>query len=116
MRVVTHIFDQLLDYGPVYGFWAFTNERLNKTLKGIKTNNHEKGETEVSFMRGYERGVVLAEMALELIRANEAFSFVGRELIAPKEERGTLAALANEIDEETADRKPFFLFHWLLQR
>ena len=31
----THLFDQILDYGPVYGFWSFTYERLNKSLGSV---------------------------------------------------------------------------------
>ncbi|KZT04236.1 uncharacterized protein LAESUDRAFT_629493, partial [Laetiporus sulphureus 93-53] len=40
---VTHIFDQIDDYGPVYGFWSFLSERLNKVLKSYSTNNHDGG-------------------------------------------------------------------------
>lgn len=47
----THIPEQILDYGPVYGFWAFPSERLNKTVKSFNTNNHRGGELELCFMR-----------------------------------------------------------------
>ena len=30
---VVHIFDQIRDYGPVYNFWTFLFECLNKVLK-----------------------------------------------------------------------------------
>ncbi|EJD44740.1 hypothetical protein AURDEDRAFT_166225 [Auricularia subglabra TFB-10046 SS5] len=46
----THIADQILDYGPVYVFWAFHAERLNKTLKSFNTNNHRGGVLEVSMI------------------------------------------------------------------
>ena len=51
----THLFDQVLDYGPVYGFWSFTYERLNKVLKSYHTNNHGGGEIEVTFFRSFTR-------------------------------------------------------------
>jgi hypothetical protein len=61
---VTHIFDQLEDFGPVYGFWTFTSERLNKLLKNISTNGHVSGgEIEVSFVRAYHREAKLRELA-----------------------------------------------------
>lgn len=56
---VTHVFDQLLDFGPVYGIWTFATERLNKVLKGIRTNNHSGGDVECSFMRSYFRYAAL---------------------------------------------------------
>ena len=51
----THLSDQIRDYGPVYGFWSFTFERLNGVLKNYNTNNHSGGEIEVSFFRSYLR-------------------------------------------------------------
>ncbi|KAI0038536.1 hypothetical protein FA95DRAFT_1505463 [Auriscalpium vulgare] len=59
---VTHIFDQLRDYGPVYGFWTFIFERLNKVLKSYSTNNHSGGEIEVTFMRAFVRDATLRQM------------------------------------------------------
>jgi hypothetical protein len=50
-----HVPDQLLDYGPVYNFWAFLTERLNKILKNINSNNWTGGELEVSMMREFHR-------------------------------------------------------------
>jgi hypothetical protein len=49
---LTHIFDQIADYGSVYNFWTFTYERLNKVLKSYATNNHV-GEIEVTFFRAF---------------------------------------------------------------
>ncbi|KAG8912907.1 hypothetical protein FRC00_003508 [Tulasnella sp. 408] len=49
----THLFEQILDYGPVYGFWAFLQERLNFIIKSFRTNNHGNGELEVTMMRSY---------------------------------------------------------------
>ncbi|KAJ7059203.1 hypothetical protein C8F01DRAFT_1370784 [Mycena amicta] len=50
-----HIADQILDYGPVYGFWAFLTERLNKVLKNLNINNWTGGMLEVSMMRQFHR-------------------------------------------------------------
>lgn len=52
---VTHIFEQILDYGPVYSFWTYLFERLNKVLKGYTGNNHKNGGIEVTFMREFSR-------------------------------------------------------------
>lgn len=60
---VTHVFDQLLDFGPVYGIWTFATERLNKVLKGIRTNNHSGGDIECSFVRSYFRYAALRRQA-----------------------------------------------------
>lgn len=58
----THNPDQILDFGPVYHFWSFTNERLNKVLKSFTTNNHNGGEVEVSFFRAFCRDARLREI------------------------------------------------------
>ncbi|KAJ7611135.1 hypothetical protein DFH06DRAFT_1373949 [Mycena polygramma] len=50
-----HIPDQILDYGPVYGFWAFLTERLNKVLKNLNSNNWSGGLLEVSMVREFQR-------------------------------------------------------------
>ena len=54
-----HLPDQLRDYGPVYNFWTFLSERLNKLLKSSETNDWKGGQMEVSMMREFERGVCL---------------------------------------------------------
>ncbi|KAF8157655.1 hypothetical protein K438DRAFT_1861264 [Mycena galopus ATCC 62051] len=50
-----HIPDQVLNYGPLYGFWAFLTERLNKVLKNLNSNNWGGGELEVSMLREFHR-------------------------------------------------------------
>ncbi|KZP32746.1 hypothetical protein FIBSPDRAFT_907050 [Athelia psychrophila] len=50
-----HTADQILDYGPVYNFWTFMTERLNKILKNINNNHWGGGRLEVSMMRGFGR-------------------------------------------------------------
>lgn len=65
---VTHIFEQIHDYGPVYGFWTFLFERLNKLLKGYAVNNHGGGELEVTFYREFSREIRLRSMVrLEIV-------------------------------------------------
>lgn len=51
-----HVPDQLLDYGPVYNFWSFLTERLNKVLKNLNSNNWAGGQLEISMMREFGRG------------------------------------------------------------
>lgn len=71
---VTHIFDQLRDYGPVYGFWTFLFERLNKLLKSYSMNNHGAGELEVSFFRAFEKDRELRTMVRIVQIVNESNS------------------------------------------
>ncbi|KAJ7669695.1 hypothetical protein B0H17DRAFT_949139, partial [Mycena rosella] len=59
---VTHIFQIIRDFGPVYGFWTFLFERLNKLLKSYDTNNHGDGELEVTFFREFHRDANLREV------------------------------------------------------
>ncbi|KIO31700.1 hypothetical protein M407DRAFT_19212 [Tulasnella calospora MUT 4182] len=58
----THLRDQILDYGPVYGFWAFLQERLNFIVKSFHTNNHGQGQLEVTMMRSYSALTSLRNM------------------------------------------------------
>ncbi|KAJ7573251.1 hypothetical protein C8J56DRAFT_1008382 [Mycena floridula] len=51
---VIHAPEQIRDYGPVYNFWAFLTERLNKVLKNMNSNN-QMGQLEVSMMREFNR-------------------------------------------------------------
>lgn len=57
-----HIGDQIRDYGPVYGFWCFLSERLNKVLKSYNLNNHDGGEMEVTIMRSFNRNQKFLDM------------------------------------------------------
>ncbi|KAF8523420.1 hypothetical protein JB92DRAFT_2705186, partial [Gautieria morchelliformis] len=56
---IMHLPDQIKDYGPVYGFWCFLGEQLNKLLKSFKSNNWGGGQLEVSMMREWGRDVQL---------------------------------------------------------
>ena len=44
-----HTSEFIHDFGPVYGFWTFLFECLNKVLKSYKSNNHGLGHLEASF-------------------------------------------------------------------
>ncbi|KAJ7879780.1 hypothetical protein B0H14DRAFT_2341287, partial [Mycena olivaceomarginata] len=61
---VVHIFEQIQDFGPVYSFWAFLSERLNKILKNMKSNNWTGGRVEVSMMRQFHRNTGLDSKAI----------------------------------------------------
>ena len=56
---LVHLPAQIHDYGPVYGFWCFLGERLNKLLKSFKLNNWGGGQLEVSMMREWGHDVQL---------------------------------------------------------
>ncbi|KAF8834588.1 hypothetical protein BDN67DRAFT_914663, partial [Paxillus ammoniavirescens] len=51
-----HLATQIRDYGPVYNFWAFLSERLNKVLKSSNSNNWTGGQIEISMMREFAHG------------------------------------------------------------
>jgi hypothetical protein len=57
-----HVPEQVLDYGPLYGIWAFLTERLNKVLKNLNSNNWSGGLLEVSMMREFHRMAQLEGM------------------------------------------------------
>ncbi|KAJ7747444.1 hypothetical protein DFH07DRAFT_747766 [Mycena maculata] len=59
---LTHIFRIIRDFGPVYGFWTFLFEHLNKLLKSYDTNNHGDGELEVTFFREFHRDANLRDV------------------------------------------------------
>ncbi|KAL5478281.1 hypothetical protein ACEPAI_2465 [Sanghuangporus weigelae] len=69
---VTHVFDQIRDFGPVYGFWTFTNEHLNK-LRSLK----------------FEREPFLSEVSTLILQADNELC-------------GTVAAMAAMSDEVAA--------------
>jgi hypothetical protein len=52
---VVHMPDQLRDFGPVYEFWTFLTERLNKVLKNYNSNSWTHGQLETSMMRAFDR-------------------------------------------------------------
>lgn len=100
---VTHIFDQMLDYGPVYGFRLFPMERLNKVFKSYKTNCRASGELEVTFLRGFQRDARLQEMVVSLSISNDlATSSVAKTLLETDSDRhGTVAGMARGLEDGT---------------
>ena len=40
MHLHCHIFECILDMGPIYSFWCFPYERMNGLLGVYPTNNH----------------------------------------------------------------------------
>ncbi|EMD34886.1 hypothetical protein CERSUDRAFT_75776 [Gelatoporia subvermispora B] len=104
---ITHIFTQIEDFGPVYGFWTFLFERLNKILKNYAVNNHDGGELEVTFMREFDRERRLRCMVNELASL-PAKATPEQHLVAEAacimassgaDSRGTVASLAQESAE-----------------
>ena len=57
-----HLMDQIQDFGPVYTFWTFLGERLNKTLKSFNSNGWTGGQVEITMMRTFGREVQLDAM------------------------------------------------------
>lgn len=51
----THVVQFVRDFGPLYGFWTFCFERLNRILKSFNTNNHPNGDLEETFLREFLR-------------------------------------------------------------
>lgn len=94
-----------MDYEPVYGYWAFPMERLNKILKSYKTNSHASGELEVTFMREFQRDVRLREMIVSLSRSDDylASTTAGLLLETESDGCGTVAGLAREMENGTRD-------------
>ncbi|KAJ7790616.1 hypothetical protein B0H14DRAFT_3161315 [Mycena olivaceomarginata] len=80
-----HIPDQVVQYGPLNGFWAFLTERLNKILKNLNSNNWTGGRLEVSMMREFHRSSritsVLNRIALETSTSANSSSPSEHELV-----------------------------------
>ncbi|KAG1896635.1 uncharacterized protein F5891DRAFT_1192742 [Suillus fuscotomentosus] len=67
-----HLRQQILDYGPVYNFWAFLSERLNKVLKSSNLNNWTGGQIEISMMREFAHGAQIDSLAHDAIANAES--------------------------------------------
>jgi hypothetical protein len=65
-----HIPDQVEDYGPLYSFWTFLTERLNKVLKNLNGNNWSGGLLEVSIMREFHHIAQLDGMVCNRVQYN----------------------------------------------
>ena len=64
-----HLKEQIEDFGPVYSFWTFLGERLNKTLKSFNSNGWTGGQMEISMLRSFGREAQLDALvsALEYV-------------------------------------------------
>ncbi|KAI0309474.1 hypothetical protein OF83DRAFT_1158491, partial [Amylostereum chailletii] len=95
-----HIGDQIRDYGPVPGFWAFLTERLNKILKGFNLNNWSGGQMEITMMRSMSREVRLKDLVVALNNSDDTTSKVVAERLlgttSDVEVRGTVQDLARD--------------------
>jgi hypothetical protein len=60
-----HLSEQILDYGPVYSFWSFLPERLNKVMKNMNSNNWTGGQLEISMMREFNRGARMDGLVIQ---------------------------------------------------
>ncbi|CDO73026.1 hypothetical protein BN946_scf185007.g80 [Trametes cinnabarina] len=102
----THTAEFIRDYGPMRGFWTFIFERLNKILKSYRTNNHEGGEIECTFMREFYRTSGLICTLTEGLQQTDYTLYhlaCQRMQEASKDGRGTLQQLAQEVEDEYAD-------------
>ncbi|GBE84343.1 hypothetical protein SCP_0603210 [Sparassis crispa] len=98
---VVHLPDQVHDYGPVYNFWAFLSERLNKILKSFKSNTWVGGQLEISMLREFERGTHLDAMINEVVSpASDAGEIVKDMLMCM---RGDKEHLLTEPEESLQD-------------
>ncbi|KAJ7188886.1 hypothetical protein C8R46DRAFT_1024111 [Mycena filopes] len=102
----THTARCVRNYGPLREFWTFLFERLNKVLKSYKTPNHAGGELEASFFREFQRTVqqsrLLAQGAREL-PGSELRQAVQIMYHATEDDRGTVQALARDLDSVNLD-------------
>ncbi|KZP21905.1 hypothetical protein FIBSPDRAFT_739745 [Athelia psychrophila] len=101
-----HTAECVRDYGPLHGFWTFLFERLNKVLKSYKTNNHSGGELETSFSREFHRTVAAARMLAADGHKDAPApmqAMVDSMYRASSDDRGTVQALARELEEAHQD-------------
>ncbi|KAJ7821384.1 hypothetical protein B0H14DRAFT_3471571 [Mycena olivaceomarginata] len=87
-----HIPDQILDFGPVYTFWAFLTEWLNKILKNLNSNNWTGGRLEVSMMREFHRTVAFDAVVENLLSDSNL----------PELERNIIKALTEDAEKDEA--------------
>ncbi|KAF8511037.1 hypothetical protein JB92DRAFT_2831344 [Gautieria morchelliformis] len=85
-----HLPVQIHDFSPVYGFWCFLSERLNKLLKSFKSNNWGGGQLEICL-------IAESDNMLE--------SSIAKHLLAkPRASQGTIEAMAADHVETLLDR------------
>ncbi|KAG2123732.1 hypothetical protein DEU56DRAFT_745134 [Suillus clintonianus] len=96
-----HLAQQIRDYGPVYNFWAFLSERLNKVLKSSNSNNWTGGQVEISMMREFMRAGQIDSMARGALQTTQSpiiESVLKRMLGEGQEALGTVQDAAGDIE------------------
>lgn len=84
---------------------------MNKILKSFKTNGHTNGELEVTFMREFQRSVRHRDFVSSISQMGDLTGRVAGMLLASEKDiRGTIASMAQEIDEAAADGESFILY------
>ncbi|KIM79981.1 hypothetical protein PILCRDRAFT_89847 [Piloderma croceum F 1598] len=86
----THTPRSVRDYGPLHEFWTFLFEHLNKVLKSYKTNNRSGGELEVASAGCSDQPDFFQAAVSSMFKASS-------------DNRGTVQALAKELDEAQED-------------
>ncbi|KAL6307236.1 hypothetical protein BKA93DRAFT_926583 [Sparassis latifolia] len=102
----THTAEFVRDYGPLREFWTFLFERMNKVLKSYRTSNHAGGELECSFFREFHRTVQTSRLLAQGARNSghsELHLAVEAMYKASADDRGTVQALAHDLDEVRQD-------------
>ncbi|KAG6881965.1 hypothetical protein C0995_016448, partial [Termitomyces sp. Mi166 len=97
-----HVPDQINDYGPVYTFWSFLTEQLNKVLKDTNSNNWGQGQLEISMLREFNRSSRLDGMMQAVLNLNSGEYESARQLIkkilqgGEKDRGGTIEDAASD--------------------
>ncbi|EPS99806.1 hypothetical protein FOMPIDRAFT_1030690 [Fomitopsis schrenkii] len=101
----TDVPECIRDFGPLHGFWTFLFERMNKVLKAYNTANHAGGELEVSFFREFHRTVQQSRVMATAYTSNNINIKTSIDAMyqATADDRGTVQALAREVDQESED-------------
>ncbi|KIJ10094.1 hypothetical protein PAXINDRAFT_157711 [Paxillus involutus ATCC 200175] len=96
-----HLAQQIRDYGPVYNFWAFLSEWLNKVLKSSNSNNWTGGQVEISMMREFARGSWLDSLAWSALVTAESpvIKAILEQMLGEKQEASGTVQDAAMIDE-----------------
>ncbi|KAE8539334.1 hypothetical protein D1P53_004433 [Cryptococcus gattii VGV] len=79
-HVFKHIPDDIRRFGPVYGYWLFPHERVNKVLKSINTNGPSQNQEQVEQMRGFLRKRQAERIISDILDPEYASSQTEREV------------------------------------
>lgn len=79
-HVFKHIPDDIRRFGPVYGYWLFPHERVNKVLKSIKTSGSLQNQEQVEQMRGFLRKRQAERIISDILDPEYATSQTEREI------------------------------------